>query len=887
MTYLRPPRLPGGRSWRRAASVLAIAALAALALAITGSGAALASPASPHAAAAVRAAGAPPRSSTPPPVPRSSTPAPPPKKAKGTQANIIHQYSGPTWMHDIGNYLASRKLSDIVIPGSHDSTTYSLPGPGDDLWHTQDQELKDQLNGGMRVFDIRVEYVPRNPDGSGGDYWAHHGQGITDHLSTWLDLHRIFSDIASWAQTSGHQQEIIKLDLTSDAPSDLPDFKTDETDCGWFGGLMGDALLTPSELQAHFGTTDPGQLTLAQLWSLPDPQNYARVILDDVNDACLQYAHPGAGTWTPSSGYYADQCTALGNDNYMWQSDGIIARVVPAADGRITAGSDPDNPIPTPWGPPWTGGLYELGIQGTPEVGCLRTPSEMVPDEHEVLDVVFDDPTRQRLNVVEGDFVEKIPLFDAAVLTDQDEGSGAPPAPTITYYTGGEGSGNAWAQVTVDFSSTNYGPDPITSYTLTATDPYHPAAPAVTATGPGSPLTVTGLTNGEVYLLTVTATNAEGTSLPSQPGGIRVGVPPKVTGGPAATGIVGQPYSSAFTVTGAPAPTVTLVSGDKPPGLTLGSDGTLIGTPTQAGRYTFTVQASNKLNTADATVTITISGSAPAAPAITGVTLGAGQAGVAFSDASPGTDPITSYTVSATDKNHPAAPPVTATGPASPVTVTGLTDGDPYVFTVTATSAAGTSPPSAGYGPLNVGVAPVIVTGPANGTAGQPYSSGFTVTGAPPPAVTQVSGNRPPGLTLGSDGTLTGTPTQAGSYEFTVQAANPVGTYDATVTVVIAPATLGAGPPPPGGRQLPATICTTPAGHQPACAARTLTGPFPPLGTSAAATLLRGTVTYASGRAAAGYRTLTLSGQRPVPAGSYTLILRHGHHAIIVPVTIR
>jgi hypothetical protein len=219
--------------------------------------------------------------------------------------------------------------------------------------------------------------------------------------------------------------------------------------------------------------------------------------------------------------------------------------------------------------------------------------------------------------------------------------------------------------------------------------------------------------------------------------------------------------------------------------------------------------------------------------------------------------------------------------------VTGLTNGDPYVFTVTATSADGTSPPSAAYGPLNVGVAPVIVTGPANGTAGQPYSSGFTVTGAPPPALTQVSGNRPPGLTLYPDGTLKGTPAQAGSYEFTVQAANPVGTYDASVTVVIAPATLGAGPPPPGGRQLPATICTTPAGHQPACAVRTLTGTFPPLRTDAAATLLRGTVTYAAGRATAGYRTLTFTAQRPVPAGSYTLILRHGHHAIIVPVTIR
>ena len=215
----------------------------------------------------------------------------------------------------------------------------------------------------------------------------------------------------------------------------------------------------------------------------------------------------------------------------------------------------------------------------------------------------------------------------------------------------------------MDFSDYG-GTEPVTSYTLTATDKTHPTAPPVTATGSASPLTVTGLTNGDVYLLTVTATSEVGTSPPSQPGGIRVGVPPKVTGGPAATGTVGKPYSSGFTITGAPAPTVTLLSGDKPPGLTLYPDGTLKGTPTQAGSYTFTVRANNKLNAADATATVTISGSAPAAPAIAGVTLGDGQVGVAFSDASTGTDPITSYTVSATDNNHPAAPPVTATGPA-------------------------------------------------------------------------------------------------------------------------------------------------------------------------------------------------------------------------------
>jgi hypothetical protein len=179
----------------------------------------------------------------------------------------------------------------------------------------------------------------------------------------------------------------------------------------------------------------------------------------------------------------------------------------------------------------------------------------------------------------------------------------------------------------------------------------------------------------------------------------------------------------------------------------------------------------------------------------------------------------------------------------------------------------------------------MIVSGPANGTVGKPYSSGFTVTGAPAPTVTLISGNVP-GLTPGSDGALTGTPSQAGSYELTVQATKPVGIYSASVTIAIAPATLGAPAPVSAGRRVRATICTTEAGHQPACAVRTLLGTFPPLEASAAATLVRGTVIYAVGRATARYGKLTLSRQSVIPAGSDTLILRAAHDVILVPVTM-
>lgn len=292
-----------------------------------------------------------------------------------------------------------------------------------------------------------------------------------------------------------------------------------------------------------------------------------------------------------------------------------------------------------------------------------------------------------------------------------------------------------------------------------------------------------------------------------------------------------------------------------------------------AGRVTFTLFAV---------------GVPPSAPSITGVSNGDAQVSVSFSDAGEGTSPILSHEVSATDLTHPGT--VTATGANSPIVVGGLINGDTYEFWVTATSADGTSPPSAPGVRLNVGVPPVVISGPAGGVVGKPYSSRFTVTGRPPPTFTQVSGDLPPGLTLDSDGALTGTPTRVGSYIFTVQATSPVGIYDATVPVTISPAALAAPAPKAGGEGVRATICANPPQSRTptpsACAGRTLIGTFPPLSTGARAILARGSVVYAVGHAIARYRRLTLRGRRRIPAGRYTLSLRGAHHAIIVVITI-
>ncbi|WP_337004271.1 MULTISPECIES: LPXTG cell wall anchor domain-containing protein [unclassified Microbacterium] len=119
---------------------------------------------------------------------------------------------------------------------------------------------------------------------------------------------------------------------------------------------------------------------------------------------------------------------------------------------------------------------------------------------------------------------------------------------------------------------------------------------------------------------------------------------------------------------------------------------------------------------------------------------------------------------------------ITATTPAHP---SGLVD-------VAVTWAyAGTAIPVVQPTAFTFGAPPTISGTAGNHDAGENVAYTYAVTGDELPSVTVTAGSLPPGLTLSAGGMLTGEPTAAGTYAFTLNATNGLGsvTLDDIITV--------------------------------------------------------------------------------------------------------
>lgn len=89
----------------------------------------------------------------------------------------------------------------------------------------------------------------------------------------------------------------------------------------------------------------------------------------------------------------------------------------------------------------------------------------------------------------------------------------------------------------------------------------------------------------------------------------------------------------------------------------------------------------------------------------------------------------------------------------------------------------------------------ITTTSLSDGKVGEAYSQTLAATGTAPITWSIDSSSLPAGLTL-SDGTISGTPTTAGTFTFTVKAANSAGSDTQELSIVIQAASVGPNPDP-------------------------------------------------------------------------------------------
>lgn len=247
---------------------------------------------------------------------------------------------------------------------------------------------------------------------------------------------------------------------------------------------------------------------------------------------------------------------------------------------------------------------------------------------------------------------------------------------------------------------------------------------------------------------------------------------------------IGEEFTADVEFAGSPAPTVTRASGTIPPGLSISSSGTLSGTPTTSGIYTFALKGTNFVN---AITTPTYTFTVQAAPVF---------------------ESVTEYTQTVTKgADFSAIPTVTGSGlsfekvsgslpagltlNAESGAITGTpTQAGEFTFQIKATNRSGSATSTSStiivraaplYTATNIPTALQVL-----GSNDDPFRFTFTSTGYPAPSYSVAIGSLPPGLTLNSEtGVLSGRPTTGGSYQVTIRATNSLGHVDVTKTFVV------------------------------------------------------------------------------------------------------
>jgi len=237
---------------------------------------------------------------------------------------------------------------------------------------------------------------------------------------------------------------------------------------------------------------------------------------------------------------------------------------------------------------------------------------------------------------------------------------------------------------------------------------------------------------------------------------------------------VNEPYTYTITATGDP--TITYNATNLPAGLSFTGPNQITGTPTGAGNFNITLEATNAGGTTTETLALTVG----TPPEITSALTASGTAGVQFSTytLTATGDPTITYTMAGLPQGltfDPANQSLNGT-PLFPGT---------YNVTMTASNGYGNDVETLVI-TVGQGVqAPTITSSlTASALIGSPFSYGITADGTQPMTFNAATGDLPNGLSFAGN-TISGVPTESGTFNITIEATNSAGTDSQTLVITV------------------------------------------------------------------------------------------------------